>query len=116
MPDEAPVTSATGFLRFIGLPSKRGSVIIVHSSYDEHHILMQKNTDTTGVGRLREPLHNPVRGAGGRGYGAYTRGQSETRHGDVCLPEPAPRLRVPPPWRPRVSSALRPDLQLHDHL
>src|SRR5881394_2157389 len=31
-------------------------------------------------------------GVGARG--AYTRGHSETRHGDVCLPEPAPRLRV----------------------
>src|SRR5207237_10643485 len=39
-------------------------------------------------------------GVGARG--AYTRGHSETRHGDVCLPEPAPRLRVPPSWRPRV--------------
>src|SRR6266480_1259531 len=45
MPDEAPVTSATGFLSFIGLPSKRWSVIIVHSPYDEHHIVRQnKNT------------------------------------------------------------------------
>src|SRR5947208_15328069 len=42
MPDEAPVTSATGFLSFIGLPSKRWSVIIVHSPYDEHHIVRQK--------------------------------------------------------------------------
>src|SRR2546430_4452546 len=33
-------------------------------------------------------------GVGARG--AYTRGHSETRHGDVCLPEPAPRRRVPP--------------------
>src|SRR2546423_7597853 len=39
-------------------------------------------------------------GVGARG--AYTRGHSETRHGDVCLPEPAPRLRVAPSWRPRV--------------
>src|SRR5205807_9468615 len=39
-------------------------------------------------------------GVGARG--AYTRGHSETRHGDVRLPEPAPRLRVPPSWRPRV--------------
>src|SRR5256885_13159178 len=39
-------------------------------------------------------------GVGARG--AYTRGHSEIRHGDVCLPEPAPRLRVPPSWRPRV--------------
>src|SRR5205807_8708459 len=31
-------------------------------------------------------------GVGARG--AYTRGHSATRHGDVCLPEPAPRLRV----------------------
>src|SRR3989440_9450783 len=28
-------------------------------------------------------------GVGARG--AYTRGHSETRHGDVCLPQPAPR-------------------------
>src|SRR5207253_10671571 len=39
-------------------------------------------------------------GVGARG--AYTRGHSEKRHGDVCLPEPAPRLRVPLSWRPRV--------------
>src|SRR5438552_17276083 len=57
MPDEAPVTSATGFLSFIGLPSRRWSVIIVPSSYDEHHILMQqKAPDTTGAGRLSCPL------------------------------------------------------------
>src|SRR5881398_299888 len=31
-------------------------------------------------------------GVGARG--AYTRGHSETRYGDVCLREPAPRLRV----------------------
>src|SRR2546421_9609746 len=53
-------------------------------------------------------------GVGARG--AYTRGHSEPRHGDVCLPEPAPRLPGPPSWRPRVSSALRPDPQSHDPL
>src|SRR6059036_222816 len=57
MPDEAPVTSATSFLSFIGLPSRTWSVIIVRSSYDEHHILMQKKApDTTGADRLRCPL------------------------------------------------------------
>src|SRR2546430_11503323 len=54
MPDEAPVTSATGFLSFIELPSKRWSVIIVHSPYDEHHIVRQKKN--TGYDRCGSPL------------------------------------------------------------
>src|SRR5437763_16037959 len=45
-------------------------------------------------------------GAGARG--AYPRGHAETRHGDVCLPDPAPRLRAAPSWRPRLQTALRP--------
>src|SRR5439155_220012 len=37
-------------------------------------------------------------GVGARG--AYTRGHSETRHVDVCPPEPAPRLRILPSLAP----------------
>src|SRR2546428_536436 len=64
MPDEAPVTSATGFLSFIGLPSRRLSVIIVPSPYDEHHILMQQKH------RIR-----PVRVALGAGWVAVLHGR-----------------------------------------
>src|SRR2546423_14389577 len=59
MPDEAPVTSATGFLSFIGLPSRRWSVIIVHSPYDEHHIVRQKKN--TGYDRCGSPWGTSAR-------------------------------------------------------
>src|SRR5437764_14670518 len=42
---------------------------------------------------------------------AYTRGHSKTRHGDVWLYEPAPRLRFPLSWRLHEPSALPPDHQ-----
>src|SRR5437588_5526371 len=104
MPDEAPVTSATRFLSCIGLSSKRWSVIIAHSPYDEHHIVRQKEKHRirpvwVALGNL---CTTRCVALGGGARGAYTRGHSETRHGDVCLPEPAPRIRVAPSWRPAV--------------
>src|SRR5438034_11453686 len=97
MPDEAPVTSATSFLSFIGLPSRTWSVIIVRSSYDEHHILMQKKApDTAGADRLRCPLGpsasetlraGPWRAWGHRQIGKRRVGKECRSRGSPCADE-----------------------------
>src|SRR5437868_5151109 len=61
--------------------------------------LAQDDTLTRGLGNLCTTRCVAL-AVGARG--AYTRAHSETRHGDVSRPEPAPRLRVAPSWRPRV--------------
>src|SRR2546423_15530482 len=85
MPDEAPVTSATGFLSFIGLPSRRWSVIIVHSPYDEHHIVRQKKN--TGYDRCGSPWGTSARPGAwrwGSGLRAPTREGTPKRATGTC--------------------------------
>src|SRR2546425_6050497 len=110
MPDEAPVTSATSFLSFIGLPSRTWSVIIVRSSYDEHHILMQKKApDTTGADRLRCPLgpsaSETLRAGPWRAWGHRPRGPAPERR--PSWPRSRARVRRHPDLRGRANAGRR---------